>query len=512
MMMKKIREIISVAADIITIIVSAAIPIILMVVGIVSNCHILKNIGVFFLIAFFVFFFFRFFAFYRGVFAVSAIIFDEKDNILLIKDDVDGELYKQPGEHYKTNRFAFSYRKKLKTPYEFIREVIINETGLDDAEFELISLPFDANYTEPKLSELRGNEGRDFGPYKENFLTPAPWCIVKEVSEHKKSSGEKFHIDLYYAFRLKKSVDLKNGNILTTITKLKAGETKTHKDLESVIERIMLEYKKMMYPKCNIRFCTFSRSDKKVFWRLSSYCNAGCKYCISKSPTKKEMFGLKVEEIDEVIEKIINEGYKKVVLTGGEPLLVDEILDIVTKLSQDLVPERISICTNGLVNDLNLINSLCKFEKIDKFVVSVDSYDNNDYIRQKGLKRTGNNNELNNVIQFINTIRGKQKHVTVNVVASKSFIDHPEKFVDFWRKNCFKDISISYPVGINDDFKHRLLDIYNSIINGDYGDVSFCNNMELIIPDCGFEKCQSGDGIHSIVGKTFYDHCIDKTH
>ena len=77
MMMKKIREIISVAADIITIIVSAAIPIILMVVGIVSNCHILKNIGVFFLIAFFVFFFFRFFAFYRGVFAVSAIIFDE---------------------------------------------------------------------------------------------------------------------------------------------------------------------------------------------------------------------------------------------------------------------------------------------------------------------------------------------------------------------------------------------------------------------------------------------------
>lgn len=82
-----------------------------------------------------IFYIFRRFAFHRGVFAVSAIIINEKHEILLIKDEKNN-LKKQPGGHYRTNKFAF--RKELDIPYNFILENIKEETGINSYNLEVM--------------------------------------------------------------------------------------------------------------------------------------------------------------------------------------------------------------------------------------------------------------------------------------------------------------------------------------------------------------------------------------
>lgn len=73
-------------------------------------------------------------------------------------------------------------------------------------------------------------------------------------------------------------------------------------------------------------------------------CNARCRMCNTwKNPSKKS------EEITpEIIDKI--EGrYKRLNITGGEPMLRDDILEIVEVL--DKKTDRLEISTNGYYMD-----------------------------------------------------------------------------------------------------------------------------------------------------------------
>lgn len=89
-------------------------------------------------------------AFYRGVFAVSAIILNDKHEVLLIYDRKK-KMYKQPGGHYKTNRFVF--RKELVTPYNLIIKTIEVETGLKKNEVEIID--FYGITEEKQINDIR---------------------------------------------------------------------------------------------------------------------------------------------------------------------------------------------------------------------------------------------------------------------------------------------------------------------------------------------------------------------
>lgn len=454
-----------------------------------------------------IFYIFRRFAFHRGVFAVSAIIINEKHEILLIKDEKNN-LKKQPGGHYRTNKFAF--RKELDIPYNFILENIKEETGINSYNLEVIS--FDNILTkECKLDAIEPKFYDATGLYKENLLSPAPCYILKESSKKKKTSGEYFHIDLFYAFKYNGKIkEIRNDLEFVSLDRI-SQDKRIHQDLAIVGKQIVSQYKKMKYPSSNIRLCTFSnKQSKKLVWRLTETCNAKCRYCISKSSPSNEMVDLSEETINSSLEKIINGKYEKVILTGGEPLLLKEtLMQIVKELSESAFDcKEISICTNALHWDNEFIEELCKCSKLNKFVVSVDSFNESKFCRIKGLK--SQNNNLIKINRFIDLVKSKNIKVTVNVVASKELLSEPKKYVDYWRKNEYNDISISFPVYFEPPFtRHHLLKIYNQIINGEYGDMSFCKNLELILPDCEQSKCNPPITIHSINKGDFMERCID---
>ncbi len=84
-----------------------------------------------------------------------------------------------------------------------------------------------------------------------------------------------------------------------------------------------------------------------IFIRLSE-CNLRCSYCDSKFSYKT---GTKLS-IDEIATKIKKFKSKKVCITGGEPLLQKNCIDLIKKLNE----YEISIETNGTKSIKNIVS------------------------------------------------------------------------------------------------------------------------------------------------------------
>ena len=88
-----------------------------------------------------------------------------------------------------------------------------------------------------------------------------------------------------------------------------------------------------------------------VFIRFKG-CNLNCSYCDTKwaNETNAEYKNMTVNEICEIVR---NTGIKNVTLTGGEPLLQENIEGLIEKLI--LQGNRVEIETNGSISLKNLL-------------------------------------------------------------------------------------------------------------------------------------------------------------
>jgi len=118
---------------------------------------------------------------------------------------------------------------------------------------------------------------------------------------------------------------------------------KTYLNIAKAI--IKRRFNKIPYPS----FCTFS-----VTWR----CNAKCTMCdIWKMPGCREM---DFKQISAVFSQLKN--LDVIRITGGEPFLRTDLIDIVNMMQKDIIPEKIHITTNGFLT-----------EKILQFIKNVDN-------------------------------------------------------------------------------------------------------------------------------------------
>jgi len=92
----------------------------------------------------------------------------------------------------------------------------------------------------------------------------------------------------------------------------------------------------------------FGREINGMRISVTQRCNLDCFYCHKEgqNPSKKEMTPSEIEKIIVVGDKI---GIKKLKLTGGEPLLREDICEIVQRASDHM--KDISMTTNGILLD-----------------------------------------------------------------------------------------------------------------------------------------------------------------
>lgn len=88
-----------------------------------------------------------------------------------------------------------------------------------------------------------------------------------------------------------------------------------------------------------------------VFIRFAN-CNLRCSYCDTKYSFINPIYT--EESIDELVKYVKSTGVKNVTLTGGEPLIQNEIKELMIELSN--IGNRIEIETNGSINIAPYLN------------------------------------------------------------------------------------------------------------------------------------------------------------
>ena len=121
-----------------------------------------------------------------------------------------------------------------------------------------------------------------------------------------------------------------------------------------------------------------------ALFEVTNACNLHCKHCY-KMPLGGN--DLTLGQIKYILEKISDFGIKRLLLTGGEPFLRNDLFEIIDYAVECNI-EDIEINTNGtLLDDATIINEIK--ERLDTIIglpVSIDGArsETHDFIRGKG--------------------------------------------------------------------------------------------------------------------------------
>ena len=96
---------------------------------------------------------------------------------------------------------------------------------------------------------------------------------------------------------------------------------------------------------------TYGRGHRDMRVSLTDRCNLRCTYCMPHDfaawlPSKDL---LNTDELIEIIEVAVSQGIDEIRLTGGEPMLRPDIVEIVARISSIENAPKLSMTTNGLV-------------------------------------------------------------------------------------------------------------------------------------------------------------------
>ncbi|WOO87260.1 GTP 3',8-cyclase MoaA [Mollicutes bacterium LVI A0039] len=119
-----------------------------------------------------------------------------------------------------------------------------------------------------------------------------------------------------------------------------------------------------------------NRTIKYMRLSVTDMCNFRCSYCMPEDYDVKT-HNLSLEHI-ELISKNLNKlGITKVKLTGGEPLVRNDICDIVRVLKEQCHIEEVTLTTNGVLLD-KYLDSLVD-AGLDAITISIDTLRKDDF-------------------------------------------------------------------------------------------------------------------------------------
>ncbi|MEP0069935.1 GTP 3',8-cyclase MoaA [Pyruvatibacter sp.] len=159
----------------------------------------------------------------------------------------------------------------------------------------------------------------------------------------------------------------------------------------------------------------FGRSVTYLRLSVTDRCDLRCTYCMSEKMTflpKRDL--LTLEELDRLSTAFITKGVKKLRITGGEPLVRKDVLNLIDSLSRHLrsgALEELTLTTNGT----QLKNHAARLARagVRRLNVSIDSLIPETYAR---VTRGG---DLGGVLDGIKAATDEGMQIKINAVALK---------------------------------------------------------------------------------------------
>ncbi len=164
----------------------------------------------------------------------------------------------------------------------------------------------------------------------------------------------------------------------------------------------------------------FGRHVSYLRVSVTDRCDFRCTYCMSENMTflpKKDL--LTLEEMDRLCSTFIEEGVKKIRLTGGEPLVRKNIMSLVESLSRHLKSgalEELTLTTNG--SQLAKYAGELAHHGVRRINVSVDTLDDAKF---RAITRWG---ELAKVKEGLAAAKAAGLAIKLNAVALKGVNEH----------------------------------------------------------------------------------------
>ncbi len=177
-----------------------------------------------------------------------------------------------------------------------------------------------------------------------------------------------------------------------------------------------------------------ARAPLYVFWLMTYRCNSKCLHCnwvVKNMTTEKLNEELVSKERLDVANQLAKSKTFGVTLSGGEPLLVREIFEVIKILKR--AGKRVNVCTNGLLLEDNMDKVLKA--KPDCITISLDSP--NPEIHDK---IRGGNGYFEKTISGIDILRKsrqkKNPKIIIKMTISKENIESIEEFLERFRGIC----------------------------------------------------------------------------
>jgi radical SAM protein with 4Fe4S-binding SPASM domain len=122
-----------------------------------------------------------------------------------------------------------------------------------------------------------------------------------------------------------------------------------------------------------------ARYRKSVHWSITGDCNMRCRHCFMSAPQAKHGAPTK-EQLLFIVDQLAECGIFMVGLTGGEPLIREDLWEIIDALSQREIGVNI-LYTNGWLVDEALLDKLEERKMHPSFQLSFDGIGWHDFLR-----------------------------------------------------------------------------------------------------------------------------------
>lgn len=187
--------------------------------------------------------------------------------------------------------------------------------------------------------------------------------------------------------------------------------------------------------------CAFRipENGKRVIWEVTSMCNYKCSYCMFNSGKKSE-YELSTRQAYSVIDQLKNEGFTHLKITGGEPFMRKDIMQLLNYANDSGFV--IDISTNGSLITNEIALGLKKIG-LSMVHVSLDGYNKETHELVRGK------NTYEPTIKGIKNLVNNSLYVRAGTVIFKGNENHLEEIVSSCEDLGLNEVIFSYmePVG-----------------------------------------------------------------
>lgn len=170
---------------------------------------------------------------------------------------------------------------------------------------------------------------------------------------------------------------------------------------------------------------------------VTGRCHCKCWHCFRSKYNQKD--DMPIEKIKEILQSLSNMGTSTVGITGGEPMLRKDIVEIISLIPDEMEGQLYTTGVNINKNFVNKINNT----NLTRCIISLDHYD-----KEKVCQMRNNKNAFDDVLRAIDNLHKNNIYMAVTVCVNEELLVEDElfRYVNFVKKLGVNEIRMVVPI------------------------------------------------------------------